>query len=178
MSAPAAVGVIACAVFGAAMLHAIVTDMRHRRIRNWLVAGLAVAWTPMALAAGIPAAEMATAVAAAVLVFVAGVACFAAGWLGGGDVKLAAVAVLWLGAGQALAFVLLTSVLGAVLTGLFLLARRRRGPRDRPPAGAAPADAPRADAPRADAPRPVPYGPALAVAGIALLHGSPWAAVL
>lgn len=167
MNTPAAAGLLACAVFGAGMLHAIVTDLRHRRIRNWLVAALAACWAPMALAAAIPASEMATAAAAAMLVLAAGFACFSAGWLGGGDVKLAAVAVLWLGAGQALAFLLLTSVLGGALAGLLLLARRAGGARRRSSARTITAPL-----------RAVPYGPALAAAALALLHGSPWAAVL
>lgn len=159
----AAAALLACALFAAAMLHVVVTDLRHRRIRNWLVAALAAAWAPLALAAGMPAAEMALALAAAALVFAAGFGCFAAGWLGGGDVKLSAVAALWLGAPQTPGFLLLASLAGAALAVAWLaMARLRR-------AGAA--------SPRADR-RLVPYGPALAAAAIASLHGSPWAAVL
>jgi prepilin peptidase CpaA len=178
MSFAAAPALLACIVFGAGMLHAIVTDLRHRRIRNWLVATLAAGWAPMALAAGIPAAEMAAAAAAAALVFAAGFGCFVAGWLGGGDVKLASVAVLWLGAGQAPDFVLLSSVIGASLTALLVLARLAAGASAR--STGAPSTGPdsrQTPEPRSPAARhAVPYGPALAVAALALLHGSPWAA--
>lgn len=154
----------ACILFCTGMVHATVTDLQCRRIRNWLMAALALAWAPLSLAAGVPLTEMAAAFGMAALVFAGGFACFAAGWLGGGDVKLASVAVLWLGAHQAAAFVLLASVLGAVLATLLLAARGRAGFR-RPVPGATPT-------------RGVPYGPALAAAGLILLRGSPLAAPL
>ena len=182
MIAPATASLVGCGIFVAAMLHAAVTDLRHRRIRNWLVASLATCWAPMALAAGVPGIEMAAAAGAALLVFTAGFGCFAAGWLGGGDVKLAAAAVLWLGAGQALAFVLLTSVLGAALTGLFLLtrlvgalARQPRWVGEESGQAALPSSTPEA---KAAVDRQVPYGPALAGAGLALLQGSPFAVAI
>src|SRR5690606_29414132 len=115
MSAATIPALLACGLFGAGMLHAAVTDLRHRRIRNWLVAALAAAWAPMAIVVGVPGDQMVASALAAALVFFAGFGCFSAGWLGGGDVKLAAVAVLWLGAGQAITFLLLAAVLGAGL---------------------------------------------------------------
>ena len=161
-----AAGLAACTIFGLAMLHVVVTDLRHRRIRNWLIAALVLAYLPLALAAGLSWAQMAGGLAAGVLMFAAGFGCFAAGWIGGGDVKLAAVSGLWLGAHQALLYVLVASLAGAVLAVLLVgvnwLSRRRAEP------GAA----------DADLARELPYGPALAVAGVALLHRSPWAGAL
>lgn len=156
MSTAQALAVLALTLFGAAMLHAIATDLRQRRIRNAVVAALAVTWAPMAVAAGVPAGEMAAAAAAGALVFAAGACCFAAGWVGGGDVKLAAAAVLWLGAGQAVPFLVLASLLGGVIAIIALVAARIAG----------------------TSTGPVPYGPALALSGLALLAGSPWAATL
>ena len=105
-----------------AMLQAIVSDLRDRRIRNWLVAALAAVYWPLSLAAGIPATEIVASAAAAALVFAGGFGFFAAGWVGGGDVKLAAVAALWLGA-----------ALAAAVPAADLRARRRadRGTADR-----------------------------------------------
>lgn len=164
MSVSATPALLACGIFGAGMLHAAVTDLRHRRIRNWLVAALAVSWAPMALVVRVPVDQMASSVLAAALVFAVGFGFFAAGWLGGGDVKLAAVAVLWLGAGQAVAFLLLSAVLGAGLAWPLLLVGRKRRHASGSCASASPGE--------------VPYGPALALAGIALLQGSPWAAAV
>jgi prepilin peptidase CpaA len=157
---------LACGVFAAAMLHAALTDLRSRRIRNWLVAALAVAWVPLAIAAGLSPGQMGWSLLAAAVVFAGGFGCFCAGWLGGGDVKLASATVLWLGAGQALPFLVLTALLGAVLS-LLLLALRRLGPF---------AVGGRVEA--AAIPREVPYGLALALAGIGLLNDSPWIAAL
>ena len=157
--------VLACLLFAGAMLHVAVTDLRTRRIRNWLVAALAAGYLPLALAAGLPAAVMATALGGALLVFAAGFGCFAAGWIGGGDAKLAPVCVLWLGPDQALAFLALTSIIGGLMALALVATRALR--RNRAVAGGS-------DAPAGAAPD-LPYGPALAIAGLSLLGGSPWA---
>ena len=164
MSAAAFPAMLACGVFAAAMLHAALTDLRCRRIRNWVVAALAVAWAPLAIAAGLSLGQMGWSLLAAAMVFAGGFGCFCAGWLGGGDVKLASVAALWLGAGQALPFLVLTALLGAVLS-LLLLALQRLGPLA---SGGRVGDA--------AIPREVPYGLALALAAIGLLNDSPWIA--
>ena len=159
---------LACISFIAAMLHVFATDLRSRRIRNWLVAALAAGYLPLALAAGLPGAAIAAAVAAALIVFAAGFGCFAAGWVGGGDAKLAPVCVLWLGADQALAFIVLTSLFGAALA----LALLGTGTFRREPAAAA--------ATGGEPPRRLvlPYGPALALAGLVLLRNAPWVEAL
>ena len=164
MSASAVFALLGCGVFVAALLHAAATDLKSRLIRNWLVAMLAALWAPMAWAAGVTPGQMGLALVAAALVFLAGFGCFAAGWMGGGDVKLGAAIVLWLGADQAMAFLLLSAILGGGLALSMLVI----GWRGRAPAGAA------IPAPR----REVPYAPALALSGIALLPASPWFALL
>jgi prepilin peptidase CpaA len=50
--------------------------------------------------------------------------CFAAGWVGGGDAKLASVVALWLGVDGAFEFIVLASVFGGVLTFVLLAFRR------------------------------------------------------
>lgn len=166
MSGAALPALLACGVFIAGMLHAALTDLRCRRIRNWLVAALAVAWAPLAVLAGLSGGHMAASVLAAALVFAGGFGCFWAGWLGGGDVKLATAAVLWLGAGQAVPFLVLTALLGGALSLLMLTAGRFMPLVYGGCAGSA------------ETPREVPYGVALALAGIGLLNGSPWSAAL
>ena len=51
-------------------------------------------------------------------------AMFAAGWMGGGDAKLAAGIALWLGFADLLDYCMLASILGGVLTLALLAARR------------------------------------------------------
>ena len=53
----------------------------------------------------------------------AGFACFAFGWIGGGDAKLAAVTSLWLGFGNLLDYFFIASIGGGLLTLLVLVAR-------------------------------------------------------
>jgi prepilin peptidase CpaA len=152
--------VLACILFICAMLHVVATDLMHRRIRNWLVAAMAALYPPLALAAGLPAAEIAMGSVAALLVFVAGFGCFAAGWIGGGDAKLAPVCVLWLGAEQALPFLALTSLFGGILAlALVVTGALRRAD------GAHAAEESRSG---------LPYGPAIAIAALTLLPHAPW----
>jgi prepilin peptidase CpaA len=159
--------VLACILFACAMLHVVVTDLRSRRIRNWLVASLAAAYLPLALAAGWPWIAIATAVAAGLVIFAAGFGAFAAGWVGGGDVKLAAVVALWLGAEQTPFFLIYASLFGGALA-VALLAAEAVLPGKA--AAAMPSATPRRLA--------LPYGPALALAGAVLLPSSPWVEAL
>ena len=50
--------------------------------------------------------------------------CFAIGWVGGGDAKLAAVTALWLGWASTVEFIAIASLFGGVLTCLLLAFRR------------------------------------------------------
>jgi prepilin peptidase CpaA len=168
VTATAIASMLACVLFVAAMLHVVVTDLRSRRIRNWLVAALAAAYLPLAIGAGLPSPVIAAGLGAALLVFAAGFGCFAAGWVGGGDAKLAPVCVLWLGPDQTLPFLALTSIFG----GIMALALVATCALHRSRVAVAGAESP-------VMPRPaLPYGPALAVAGLVLLVDSPWASAL
>jgi prepilin peptidase CpaA len=85
---------------------------------------------------------------------------FSRGWIGGGDAKLAAATALWLGWTLILDYGLIASLLGGVLT-LVLLASRKV----RLPAWAARLDwMARLHNPK----NGVPYGIALAIAGLVL----------
>src|SRR5690606_26115242 len=58
------------------------------------------------------------------VVLAAAFACFAFGWIGGGDAKVAAAAALWFGFAHLLDYLLIASVLGGALT-LFILMFRQ-----------------------------------------------------
>lgn len=156
LTIPASMAVI---IFFGGMLHASITDLRHRRIANWTVIALLVAWFPVALIADLPGSAMLGSMSAAVLVFVLGFVCFCLGLLGGGDVKLAAIAVLWLGAPMAPAFLMLSAIFGALIALVFLgIAKlKRRGGNDV----------------QTDA-LMLPYGPGLASAAVVLFGQSQW----
>ncbi|MEM7189899.1 MAG: prepilin peptidase [Pseudomonadota bacterium] len=150
-------GAASCLFLGV-MVHAMITDVRHRQIMNQAVLVLALGYLPMALICGLAASEMLMGLAMALVVFAAGFACFCAGWMGGGDVKLGAATALWLGAGQVPAFLLLSAILGAVLCIGILAYRRWRSPVEHRPG--------------------IPYGPALVVAAVVLFPSSPWFAAV
>jgi prepilin peptidase CpaA len=98
---------------------AALCDLRWRVIPNMLCAALAVGGALVAVASlGFDALwTFATALA----VLAGGAALFAAGVMGGGDVKLAAASAMWLTPAQAPAFLVLTSLAGGVLALVWFL---------------------------------------------------------
>ncbi len=131
----AAIGLLLCAA---------ASDVATRRIPNRLTAALAlvgVARLAAGLAAGGGWADPALDLAAAGAVLALGAAGFAAGAIGGGDVKLAAAAALWLGAGAVGTFLAFSALAGGVLAaaylGLGVLGRRAGRPAPTLPYGVA-----------------------------------------
>lgn len=96
------------------------------------------------------AVEIAFAAAAALVLLVLGAAAFAAGVLGGGDVKLLAAAGLFAGPAHMVAFLLVVALAGGALA-LAVLAGVRAGSRTVDDAGL---------------PRRLAYGPAIAAGGL------------
>ncbi|MEM9108386.1 MAG: prepilin peptidase [Pseudomonadota bacterium] len=149
----------AMVIFFGGMLHASITDLKHRKIANLTILGLLALWLPVALIAGLNGSAMLGSVSAAVLVFVLGFVCFCFGWCGGGDVKLAAVAVLWLGAAMAPAYLMLSAIFGALIALVFIVLaylKRRWG------------------TPIQTDAKMLPYGPGLASAAVVLFGKSQW----
>ena len=144
-----------CLLFGAVMILASITDMCSRRIGNPLIVVLLVGYLALAIPAGLSWTAMLMALLAGVSVFCLGLWCFSRGWLGGGDVKLAAVAALWLGAPLVVPLIVYMTAIGAVLTVILLIREKYR-------------------APPVPMPGELPYGPAIAMAGLLLLPHSPW----
>jgi prepilin peptidase CpaA len=62
--------------------------------------------------------------AAGLVVLAAAFACFAFGWIGGGDAKVAAAAALWFGFAHLVDYLLIASLFGGALT-LFILVFRQ-----------------------------------------------------
>jgi prepilin peptidase CpaA len=91
----------------------LVTMTIPNRLQLILIAAFAVA----AVAAGFSIETIGLHAGAGALVLTVAFACFAFGWIGGGDAKLAAVTALWLGFGPALMqYLLLAAVYGGALT--------------------------------------------------------------
>lgn len=169
--------------FMALLLVAAVTDLRARRIPNWLTAGIAALYPVYVLTSPQPVAWP-SALGLGVVVLMLGAALFARRLMGGGDVKLITSVSLWAGVAQLPLFALVTSLVGGVLA-LATLWYQRWAPavdahlavlginlRPRPAArapqsGAAPAPgAP--PQPGTSEPATLPYGVAIAAGGLAV----------
>jgi len=115
---------VALLLFAGTMIYAGIKDVATMTITNRLVLLLAGAYVVLVPLAGLGVEEMLAAAAAAALMLAGTFLLFALGWIGGGDAKLAAVAVLWLGADQTLPYIFYVSVAGALLTLALIQFRR------------------------------------------------------
>ena len=157
--------------FPALMAYAAVSDLLTMTISNRVSIALVAGFLAMAYGSGMPLTVILSdhiACGAAVLVLT--FALFAFGWIGGGDAKLAAATAVWLGWPNLFDYGLQASVLGAVLTvGILYLRKYRLPPGLRARKWLARLHA---------AGNGVPYGIALAVAGLAIYpETAVWAAV-
>ncbi|HWD60476.1 MAG TPA: A24 family peptidase [Stellaceae bacterium] len=150
----------ALVAFAALMLLAALEDLRRLMIPNVLTLSLCVLW-PLYAATAPSLVGTLGALACALAVFLGGALCFSRGYLGGGDVKLLAVATLWAGPIGTPPLLLLTGILGGLLALALLM-----------PPGAHIAELARAKLGPADTPvesgnaTPVPYGIAIAAAAL------------
>jgi prepilin peptidase CpaA len=149
--------------FAGLMIAAAIIDFRRLVIPNPIIGGLCVLWLLdlETTARATPAATFA-AIACAAGVLLVGTVLFSRGMIGGGDVKLLAVAALWAGADAFPPLLLLTALIGGLLALAFVtpLGMRIAASRhaDWAPAGDHAPGTRRA---------PVPYG--VAIAGAALV---------
>ena len=157
------------ALFPAALAYAAASDLLTLTIPNRLVLAIAILFVVMAPVAGIGWSDFGMHIVAGAIVLALGFACFAFGWIGGGDAKLAAVIALFLGAQDAIEFVGLASIFGGVLT-LALLGFRQV------PVPAFIIRQPWVQRLH-DRNTGVPYGIALAVAALAIYPHSVWAGI-
>jgi prepilin peptidase CpaA len=153
-------------LFPAMMAFAASSDLLTMTIANRvsliLIAGFAV----LALLCGMSAADLMSHLGAGALVLVVAFGCFAFGWIGGGDAKLAAATALWLGFGHLLDYLLYASILGGALT--ILIIEFRRWPLPRFLAGQAWAERLHQEG------GGVPYGIALAAAALLVYPQTQW----
>lgn len=124
MSFSGSAAIIATLLFPAAMIYAGIADILTYKIRNSLVVGVGLAFVLLAPLAGFGPAEIAMNLGVGIAVFAVTFSFFAAGWIGGGDAKLATAAALWFGWEHALPFFIYAALIGGALS-LALLAFRR-----------------------------------------------------
>jgi prepilin peptidase CpaA len=111
-------------LFPALMAFAAASDLFTMTISNRVSLSLAAAFLALALASGMGPYDMLSHLGAGAAVLAAAFTCFAMGWVGGGDAKVAAAAALWFGFGQLLDYLLYASLLGGALTLLLLQFRQ------------------------------------------------------
>ena len=103
------------------MLRVIYTDARFYTISNLLNVTVLFLY---GVAAFLLPSDVVTSLAAAGVIFIIGLALFALGLMGGGDVKLLTVLTLWTGwSVQSMVFLFLTAVAGGALVIVVLLLR-------------------------------------------------------
>lgn len=110
-------------IFPAAMAYAAASDLITMTISNQLCLVLAASFVAGAVMLDMSFSQIAWHAAAGAIVLFICFGLFAAGWMGGGDAKLAAVTALWFGFGQLMPYLLLAAVFGGVLTLLIVKLR-------------------------------------------------------
>jgi prepilin peptidase CpaA len=113
-------------LFPALMAFAASSDLLTMTISNRLSMVLAGGFLLLALFTGMSLTAFGLHLAAGALVLTVCFGFFAAGWIGGGDAKLAAATALWFGFDYLLVYLIYASLFGGVLT--FLLIQFRRLP--------------------------------------------------
>jgi prepilin peptidase CpaA len=111
---------ISLTLFPAMMAFAASSDLLTMTIANRVSLALVGGFAVLAVLSGMSGADMATHAGAAAVVLVVAFICFARGWIGGGDAKLAAATALWLGFSHLFDYLVYASLLGGALTLLIV----------------------------------------------------------
>jgi prepilin peptidase CpaA len=159
--------ILVVAILPALLVAAAIYDMASFTIPNTVPAAMFILFAAFLLAVtmqghGMSFSETGMHLFAGAIGLAAGMALFAAGFVGGGDAKLFAAASLWLGWNTFYEYTLVSSLLGGVLTVALLLLRRFPLPETL-------ASSQPWLARLADKQSGVPYGVALAVAALVVL---------
>jgi prepilin peptidase CpaA len=110
-------------VFPAAMAFAGATDLLTMTIPNRVSLALLAAFAAAAPLTGMPWSQFFSHLLAGFAMLALGILMFERGWLGGGDAKLLAAAVLWLGFENVVQYLFLVAALGGVLAAIILAYR-------------------------------------------------------
>jgi prepilin peptidase CpaA len=110
--------------FPALMAFAAASDLFTMTISNRVSLALTAGYLALAFASGMAPFDILMHLAAGATVLVAAFGCFAMGWIGGGDAKVAAAAALWFGFAHLLNYLVYASLFGGVLTLVLLQFRQ------------------------------------------------------
>ncbi|MGA2895790.1 MAG: prepilin peptidase [Xanthobacteraceae bacterium] len=107
-------------LFPAVMAFAASSDLLTMTIANRVTLVLIAGFVLLAALTGINGSDLLSHAGAAGAVLVVSFICFARGWIGGGDAKLAAATALWLGFSHLFDYLVYASLLGGALTLLIV----------------------------------------------------------
>jgi prepilin peptidase CpaA len=111
-------------LFPALMAFAAASDLFTMTISNRVSLALAAGFLALALLSGMGLYDILLHLGAGAAVLAVAFACFAMGWVGGGDAKVAAGAALWFGFGHLMNYLVYASLFGGALTLLLLQFRQ------------------------------------------------------
>jgi prepilin peptidase CpaA len=111
-------------LFPALMAFAAASDLLTMTISNRVSLALVAGFLVLAPVSGMGFYDITSHVGAGACVLTAAFTCFAMGWIGGGDAKLAAATALWFGFGHLLDYLVYASIFGGALTLLLLQFRQ------------------------------------------------------
>jgi prepilin peptidase CpaA len=111
-------------LFPILMAFAASSDLLTMTISNWVSLLLIAGFFVLAAASGMHPTEIGLHIAAGAVVLALSFTCFAMGWVGGGDAKVAAASALWFGFGHLLDYLVYASLFGGALTLLLLQFRQ------------------------------------------------------
>jgi prepilin peptidase CpaA len=111
-------------LFPALMAFAAASDLFTMTIPNRISLALAGGFLALALLGGMSVHDILSHLGAGAAVLALAFTCFALGWVGGGDAKIAAGAALWFGFDHLLDYLLYASLVGGALTLLLLQFRQ------------------------------------------------------
>jgi prepilin peptidase CpaA len=116
--------IVRLSLFPALMAFAAASDLFTMTISNRVSVLLVACFLALAVATGMAPSDILSHLGAGALVLVVAFGCFAMGWVGGGDAKIAAAAALWFGFAHLLNYLLYASLFGGALTILLLQLRQ------------------------------------------------------
>src|ERR1700759_265678 len=111
-------------LFPALMAFAAASDLFTMTISNRISLLLAGGFLVLAIASGMGPTDILQHTGAGALVLALAFFCFAMGWIGGGDAKIAAAAALWFGFSHLMNYLLYASLFGGALTLLLIQFRQ------------------------------------------------------
>ena len=111
-------------LFPALMAFAAASDLFTMTISNRVSLLLAGGFLVLAVASGMGPTEILFHAGAGAIVLAIAFLCFAMGWVGGGDAKIAAAAALWFGFAHLMNYLLYASLFGGALTLLLVQFRQ------------------------------------------------------